>query len=100
MKLNTIITLCAAVAMMAANASAEQVDLESTFVGDKEQPAVSFFIPWEQTKGPEDLYRPLRSISGNVLESVDKEVLERNVRFYGELALEHAQETQANINND
>jgi len=83
--------------LWAAQASAEQVDLESTFVGDKEQPAVSFFIPWESTKGPVALYRPLKSISGNVLETVDKEVLERNVQFYEELSLEDSQNTVVSV---
>lgn len=64
------------------------VDLESTFVGDKEQPAVSYFIPWEPPKGPDDLYRPIKSISGNVLEPVDRDVLSSKMRFYDELALE------------
>lgn len=66
----------------------EKVDLESTFVGDKEQPAVSYFIPWEPPKGPDDLYRPIKSISGNVLQPVDRDVLANKMRFYDELSLE------------
>ncbi|KPK40129.1 MAG: hypothetical protein AMJ69_03385 [Gammaproteobacteria bacterium SG8_47] len=45
----------------------ERIDLESTFVGDKEQPS---------------------SISGNALDPVDRDVLARNIQFYDELALE------------
>lgn len=66
----------------------QEVDLESTFQGDKEQPSVSFFMPWDPTGGPDKLYRPIRTISGNVLEPVDREVLLRRTRFYQQLALE------------
>ena len=69
-------------------AQAEKVDLESTFVGDKEQPAVSYFIPWEPPNGPDDLYRPIKSISGNVLQPVDRDILANKIRFYDELSLE------------
>jgi len=70
------------------------VDLESTFVGDKEQPAVSYFIPWEPPKGPDDLYRPIKSISGNVLDPVDRDVLANKMKFYDELSLEGQPDVQ------
>jgi hypothetical protein len=66
----------------------ERIDLESTFVGDKEQPSVSYFIPWKPPEGPDKLYRPIKSISGNALDPVDRDVLARNIQFYDELALE------------
>lgn len=66
----------------------ESIDLESTFVGDKEQPSVTYFIPWKPPEGPDKLYRPIKSISGNVLDPVDRDVLFRNIRFYDELSLE------------
>jgi hypothetical protein len=68
----------------------ENIDLESTFVGDREQPAVSYITPWKPPEGPDKLYRPIKSISVNVLDPVDREVLSRNIRFYGELSLEQA----------
>jgi len=71
-----------------AQSKGQGVDLESTFVGDKEQPAVSFFVPWEPPKGPDDLYRPIKSISGNVLQPVDRDVLANKIQFYNELSLE------------
>ena len=72
-------------------ASAEQaIELESTFVGDREQPSVSYFIPWKPPEGPDKLYRPIKSISGNILDPVDREVLSRSIQFYDELALETA----------
>ncbi|MEN8130881.1 MAG: hypothetical protein ABFS45_11940 [Pseudomonadota bacterium] len=75
--------------LMPLNAEAqERIDLESTFVGDKEQPSVSYFIPWKPPEGPSKLYRPIKSISGNVLDPIDREVLARNIQFYNELSLE------------
>jgi hypothetical protein len=66
----------------------ERIDLESTFIGDKEQPSVSYFVPWKAPEGPSKLYRPIKSISGNVLDPVDRDVLARNIQFYNELSLE------------
>jgi hypothetical protein len=75
--------------LLATNVTAqERIDLESTFIGDKEQPSVSYFIPWKAPEGPSKLYRPIKSISGNVLDPVDRDVLARNVQFYNELSLE------------
>ena len=66
----------------------ERIDLESTFVGDKEQPSVSYITPWKPPEGPSKLYRPIKSLSGNALDPVDREVLARSVQFYNELSLE------------
>jgi hypothetical protein len=71
-----------------AAAAEERIDLESTFVGDKEQPSVSYFVPWRPPEGPSKLYRPIKSISGNVLDPVDRDVLGRSIQFYNELSLE------------
>lgn len=68
----------------------ERIDLESTFIGDREQPSVSYITPWKPPEGPEKLYRPIRSISGNALDPVDREVLARSVRYYDELSLERS----------
>ncbi|QSP95107.1 hypothetical protein LPB19_01400 [Marinobacter salinisoli] len=64
------------------------IDLESTFVGDKEQPSVSYFIPWKPPEGPERLYRSITSVSGRVFEVVDRDIHSRTMRFYDELSLE------------
>jgi hypothetical protein len=81
-------TLCLLAPMSAV--AVERIDLESTFVGDKEQPSVSYFIPWKPPEGPSKLYRPIKSISGNALDPVDRDVLVRNIQFYNELSLEHS----------
>lgn len=68
----------------------QSIDLESTFIGDKEQPSVSYFIPWKPPEGPDKLYRPIQSISGNALDPLDRDVMARSIQFYDELALEEA----------
>lgn len=68
----------------------ERIDLESTFVGDREQPSVSYITPWKPPEGPDKLYRPIRSLSGNALDPIDRDVLARSVQFYDELSLEGA----------
>jgi hypothetical protein len=64
------------------------IDLESTFIGDKEQPSVSYFVPWKPPEGPSKLYRPIKSISGNILDPIDRDVMARGIQFYNELSLE------------
>jgi hypothetical protein len=65
----------------------EKIDLESTFVGDKEQPSVSYITPWKPPEGPSELYRPIQSLS-DVLDPVDRDVLARSIQYYDELSLE------------
>ncbi|SDW06853.1 hypothetical protein [Marinobacter mobilis] len=66
----------------------EGIDLESTFVGDREQPSVSYFIPWKPPEGPGKLYRSITSVSGKVFDVVDRDVHARTMQFYDELSLE------------
>jgi len=85
-KTNSVLAICL---LMPMNSVAQGgIDLESTFIGDKEQPSVSYFIPWKPPEGPDKLYRPIESISSNVLDPLDREVLARNIQFYNELSLE------------
>jgi hypothetical protein len=68
----------------------ERIDLESTFIGDKEQPSVSYITPWKPPEGPSKLYRPIRSISVNALDPIDRDVLARSIQYYNELSLEES----------
>lgn len=81
-------TLCLGGAIAAPASGQESIDLESTFVGDKEQPSVSYFIPWKPPEGPDNLYRSITSVSGRVFEVVDRDIHARTMRFYDELSLE------------
>lgn len=68
----------------------DKVVLESTFVGDKEQPAVSYFIPWQSMGTPEKLYRNIEGTNDHSLDAVDREVLIRTINIYNELNLENS----------
>jgi len=82
------IAVAALLLMPAGVMAQEKIDLESTFVGDREQPSVSYITPWKPPEGPDKLYRPIRSIAVNVLDPVDRDVLSRNIQYYSELSLE------------
>ena len=90
MKTGMIVAACLLL-VQAGAAAQEKIDLESTFVGDREQPSVSYITPWKPPEGPDKLYRPIRSIAVNVLDPVDREVLARNVQYYSELSLEEVE---------
>ena len=83
-----MITVTAFLLLPFCTSAQERIDLESTFVGDKEQPSVSYITPWQPPEGPSKLYRPIKSLSGNALDPIDREVLARSIQFYNELSLE------------
>lgn len=64
--------------------------LESTFVGDKEQPAVSYFIPWKGTSTPDKLQWDLDVKYDQTLELIDRDVVVRSMNIYDEMQLESA----------
>ncbi|TVZ39089.1 hypothetical protein P886_3478 [Alteromonadaceae bacterium 2753L.S.0a.02] len=68
--------------------------LESTFVGDKEQPAVSYFIPWKGTSTPDKLQWNLDVKYDSTLDLVDREVVLRSMNIYDEMGLENAGDTE------
>lgn len=66
----------------------EPIKLESSFVGDKEQPAVSYFVPWKGPGGTEKLYQKEEDKYEKSIDSVDREVMLRSMRIYNEMNLE------------
>jgi len=66
------------------------VQLESTFVGDKEQPSVSYFIPWQGLGTAENLYRNIEGRHDQSLQAIDRDVLLRSIKMYNEMGLEQA----------
>jgi regulator of protease activity HflC (stomatin/prohibitin superfamily) len=66
----------------------EPIKLQSNFVGDKEQPAVSYFVPWEGPGGNEKLYRKEEDKYEKSIDAVDRDVMLRSMRIYNELNLE------------
>lgn len=67
------------------------IRLQSTFIGDKEQPAVSYFVPWQGTSTPDKLQWSMENKHDATLETVDREVLKRSTTIYREMQLEGAQ---------
>lgn len=75
------------------HAQDESIKLESTFVGDKEQPSVSYFVPWQGLGTPDKLYRNIEGRHDQTLSAVDRDVLVRSIRIYNEMDLENSQLT-------
>lgn len=62
--------------------------LESTFVGDKEQPAISYFIPWKGNETPDKLQWNLEPKHDQTLQVVDRDVVVNSMNIYNEMNLE------------
>lgn len=101
--MQTKYSMAAGAAILAAigcfNAFAEQpeeappgqpaVRLESTITGDKEQPAVSYFIPWQGTQNPDKLQWNIEAKHDASVQPVDRDVMQRSINIYNELNLEN-----------
>lgn len=81
-----------ALLLIASFAHAEEpaIKLESKFVGDKEQPSVSYFVPWQGLGAPDKLYRNIEGSHDSTLTTVDRDVLNRSIRIYNEMDLENS----------
>jgi hypothetical protein len=64
--------------------------LESTFVGDKEQPAVSYFIPWKGNRAPDKLQWNIEEKHDQTLQLIDRDVLLNSMNMYNEMNLENS----------
>lgn len=62
--------------------------LESTFVGDKEQPAVSYFIPWKGNTAPDKLQWNIERKHDETLRIIDRDVLVNSMTIYNEMNLD------------
>lgn len=67
------------------------IRLESIFVGDKEQPAISYFIPWQGVGTPDELHWNLEEKNDRALEPVDREIMLRSMKLYEGMNLENPQ---------
>lgn len=71
-----------------AKAEEELIRLESTFVGDKEQPTVTYFVPWKGTDSPDDLKWKIERKNDDTLNLVDRDIMLRSMNIYNEMSLE------------
>ncbi len=69
--------------------SQDSLYLESTIVGDKEQPTVSYFIPWKGTGTPDKLHWNIEQKNDKTLELIDRDVMVRSMSIYNELDMEN-----------
>lgn len=69
----------------------EPIKLESSFVGDKEQPAVSYFMSWQDPSNADNLYRNQEDKYEKNIDTVDRDVMLRSMRIYDEMNLEGKQ---------
>lgn len=65
------------------------IDLESTIVGDKEQPAVSYFVPWQDVGTPEKLQWNIDRKHDNTLDLLDRDVMLRSMTVYSQMNMEN-----------
>lgn len=64
------------------------IKLESVFVGDKEQPAISYFIPWQGVGAPDNLQWNVEEKHDKALQAIDREIMLRSIQLYDQLQLE------------
>lgn len=94
--MNRLTQYCITLSIIACSQSSavfaeEPIKLQSNFVGDKEQPAVSYFVPWQGPDGNENLYRKEEDKYEKSIDAVDRDVMLRSMRIYNEMNLEHVQ---------
>ena len=67
----------------------EPIRLESQIIGDKEQPAVSYFVPWQGPGSGDKLNQIVEEKYDKSLDSIDRDVMLRSMRIYNEMNLEN-----------
>jgi hypothetical protein len=72
------------------NSTINTIKLESIFVGDKEQPAISYFVPWQGVGTPDELHWELEEQNDESLKPVDREIMLRSIQLYEGMNLENS----------
>ncbi|ROS01197.1 hypothetical protein EDC56_1625 [Sinobacterium caligoides] len=83
-----LLLLPSALIAVSAHSDDEPIMLESSFIGDKEQPTVSYFIPWQGLGAPDKLHWNMEGKHDESLSPVDRDVMLRSMRIYDEMSLE------------
>jgi hypothetical protein len=64
----------------------ERLDMEGATVhGNVELPKVLYIVPWQQSELPDIGQPPLESLIDEALSPVDREVFQRQIRYYDAL---------------
>lgn len=78
-----IITLYIAFLFCLPVSAEERLDMEGTRIrGNQELPKVLYIVPWKQADIPDLSQPPLESLIDEALTPVDREVFQRQVRYY------------------
>ena len=88
MILLTTLSLTLVAAEKKAKSDEDIIVLESNFIGDKEQPSVLYFIPWQGIGTPDKLQWDMTDKIDKTLDRVDRDVFRRSLRIYNEMNLE------------
>ncbi|TQV76940.1 hypothetical protein FLL45_03025 [Aliikangiella marina] len=70
-------------------AEEQPIEIQSNIIGDKEQPLVSYFIPWQEIGTPDKLQWNIDSKFDKTLDLVDRKVLLRSSNMYEHMKLEN-----------
>ncbi len=88
MKKLLLVSLIVSCCVWAKEEEPKPIILESNFIGDKEQPSVSYFIPWKGIGTPDKLQWQISDKIDRTLDLVDRKVMLRSTAIYTELNLE------------
>ncbi len=61
------------------------VTLESTVIGNQEQPSVLYIVPWKSPGSSADLYRPVASQLSAIFDHVERAELRRQIHYLNEI---------------
>lgn len=68
--------------------ASDKIILESYIVGDKEQPSVSYFVPWQGVGTPQNLAWNIEQKHDDTLSIVDRDIIIRSINIYQDMNLE------------
>ena len=69
--------------------NSNKIVLESYIVGDKEQPSVSYFVPWQGVGAPQNLAWNIEQKHDDTLNIVDRDIIIRSINIYEDMKLEN-----------
>ena len=76
----------------------DRLELESTSVtGNEELPKVMYIVPWKATDVRDLRGKPLNSVMDEEISPVDRDVFQRQVKYYDQLNASGAESQEAGI---
>ena len=76
----------------------DRLDLDATSVtGNQELPRVLYILPWKESTIGDLTGKPVNSLLDEVLEPLDREVFQRQVRYFDQL---HANDTSSAVSKE